>query len=1028
MQLSECSTLIQSLAKACEANRTAPKWLIAPSARVGNQWITTLARAGVSVLNLHVVTVRGMALDRAQAGMDALGLRYAGTAAIELIIQAAFESVRARMAADKATPYFTNLKAGPGLVRTMSRTVQDLRLAGMRSEALAADLLEVSVKALELSLLLEEYARILAEKRYADYAQVLELALSSPPPENHLYLLPSDLELNALEKRLFAPVSADRLWRLAVDEPRGEADSSRWNIPVLGRDGAVDFFHAVGECNEVREVFRRCIEGGYRLDDVEILYTQRDTYLPLIYELAWHWAAEADVPPVTFAEGIPCSFSRPGQALSGWLEWLGGDCPQTLAVRMLRDGLLALPGEAEADTRSLALASEILAGLGIWFGRGRYLSVIERAILETEGKLALPSDSQDADASEQSARTDRRLARLASLQSLRALFTGLLDLSPRIPGAGAADMLAAADRFLAEFAHGRTELDANARNRLRNEIGAMAGLAAEQMIPPDFNAVAWLTDLIGTTRVEANAPRPGSIHVAPVLAGGHSGRGHTFILGLDDTRFPGGASQDPLLLDMERMRLSPELPTGALRLRRSIEEFERMLARLRGKAIFSFVSRSVTDDRELFPSSMLLAIYRETTGQRDADPSAMLRALGNPASFAPSSGAKCAFPGEEWLAACIVEGCDGTDLARQTYPSLEAGEKACEARDSLDFTEYDGNVGVCVGSLPEVFSAGMLETAGACPRRFWYRYVLGIKPPEDREVEPGQWLDNAKFGSLLHAVFREYMDRCIKEQRLPDLDDREELESILMAMVERYKGAIPPPSDDVYQRTLSDLRWTVTRFLRVESQFCRKSIPVACEAAVGMENDEGRTVLDAMAPVEIAFKNRCIKLRGKIDRVDRSSSDPDSYSVWDYKTGSHSKYRQHGPFYEGRMLQAVLYPEVVQARLQETVDFSARVDRFGYFCPSRRGKGERVAWTAEQLHEGYGIMEDLLKLLDHGAFTATTCEKDCGYCDFGAICGDVKRLTQQAKAKTANTSSAVLEPFRRLRNIKAVSPEPESGE
>ena len=54
-------------------------------------------------------------------------------------------------------------------------------------------------------------------------------------------------------------------------------------------------------------------------------------------------------------------------------------------------------------------------------------------------------------------------------------------------------------------------------------------------------------------------PRGGCLHVAHVLAGGHSGRPHTFIVGLDDGRFPGVGLQDPILLDEER-RASPDLP------------------------------------------------------------------------------------------------------------------------------------------------------------------------------------------------------------------------------------------------------------------------------------------------------------------------------------------------------------------------------------------------------------------------------------------------------------------------------------
>ena len=41
----------------------------------------------------------------------------------------------------------------------------------------------------------------------------------------------------------------------------------------------------------------------------------------------------------------------------------------------------------------------------------------------------------------------------------------------------------------------------------------------------------WLQMLASQTPVLGSGPRPGRLHVAGLLAGGHSGRGHTFILG-----------------------------------------------------------------------------------------------------------------------------------------------------------------------------------------------------------------------------------------------------------------------------------------------------------------------------------------------------------------------------------------------------------------------------------------------------------------------------------------------------------------
>src|SRR4029078_4257300 len=85
----------------------------------------------------------------------------------------------------------------------------------------------------------------------------------------------------------------------------------------------------------------------------------------------------------------------------------------------------------------------------------------------------------------------------------------------------------------------------------------------------------WLAALPGESRVLGSGPRPGCLHVDSIYSGGVSGRGHTFILGLDDSRFPGAGLQDPLLLDSERRQVSPQLMTAAAPLDAHTRDFSR---------------------------------------------------------------------------------------------------------------------------------------------------------------------------------------------------------------------------------------------------------------------------------------------------------------------------------------------------------------------------------------------------------------------------------------------------------------------
>ena len=55
------SRFIQELARVCREHLLEEKWLIAPSRRVGYQWLEAVTRAGQAAVNVHVKTLRRLA-------------------------------------------------------------------------------------------------------------------------------------------------------------------------------------------------------------------------------------------------------------------------------------------------------------------------------------------------------------------------------------------------------------------------------------------------------------------------------------------------------------------------------------------------------------------------------------------------------------------------------------------------------------------------------------------------------------------------------------------------------------------------------------------------------------------------------------------------------------------------------------------------------------------------------------------------------------------------------------------------------
>src|SRR5262249_29832928 len=133
-----------------------------------------------------------------------------------------------------------------------------------------------------------------------------------------------------------------------------------------------------------------------------------------------------------------------------------------------------------------------------------------------------------------------------------------------------------------------------------------------------------LRDAVRGLAVESSGPAPGHIHATRLERGGYSGRGATFVLGLDESRFPGPPRQDPVLLDAEREALNRVLPSGRLalpgrtRAEERIARLRALLARVRRRALLSFSNRDILQDAERFPSPVLLDLFREREKRPDA--------------------------------------------------------------------------------------------------------------------------------------------------------------------------------------------------------------------------------------------------------------------------------------------------------------------------------------------------------------------------------------------------------------------------
>ena len=441
--------------------------------------------------------------------------------------------------------------------------------------------------------------------------------------------------------------------------------------------------------------------------------------------------------------------------------------------------------------------------------------------------------------------------------------------------------------------------------------------------------------------------------------------------------------QDPILLDEERQALSRDLPTSGGELAKRIDRMAPLLARLRGNVTLSYSCHNLADDREMFPSSVILSAFRILSGQHDGRP-------GRLESLAAATGVVCARFAEKaltesewwlWRMSGTEEVVEPRDLVARCYPHLGRGFTLAHERESDRFTIYDGWIpepGAEIDpTAPDgpLVSASQLETLGQCPFKYFFRYVLKIGAPEELTLDPDVWLDPLARGSLLHEVFELFVKELIERGDTPDFArDEQRLLEILDERIEHYRARDPPA-----QRSRVSAGGSAAPANGCGSS-CAERKNIAAQRATGRGSSKLRSdwrangpkrLLIPQHPVEIRLPDgRSLRARGRIDRIDQvDGADANVFAIWDYKTGGTWKYAQDPrPFWEGRVVQHVLSILVMNARLKAIAEQvpGAKIDRFGFFFPSEKGAGERIEYTPAELEQGAEVLARLARIAANG--------------------------------------------------------------
>jgi hypothetical protein len=1038
--------LLSALRDICRKYPLTEKVLITPDYRLGREVLQTLPENGVPWVNFRMATASSLAAEVAEKTMKDRGLKRVSGAGIMAIVEDLFYG----MADSGQFRYFKKHETNSGMVNALTGVIMELRTKGICPDAIKGEFLTKEDKAHDIKMIFSGYEKKLEEKALIDKAGLTMLAIEAlkgfPERKERKYVIFSRYYMSGLERtfiegfagenllvigdgRVFGAVPPKGLWQPGTSGKNRQREAESGPLAgVYGEGktkarierGMLDLFASRGYREEVKEVFRRIARAGRPLDEAEIIYTDRVDYRREIMLFS-----EKIGTSVTFSEGVPASSTRPFRAVAGFLNWIKNDFLELYLRRVFASGDMK-PAELKSDEAfDLTSLGHILKVSGVGWTRQRYEKVLRKKESELLRKAGDPSRDEEADNAE-------AFTKMAEdVRFLRKICSELLSLIP-LPGEDGrvvlGEVCSGIASFLEKYAVARSPNDVDFAEEAVKRCSTIGELGRGRILLAE--AADKLLGTFSTINVGASVPRPGCLHVSHYKHGARSARPYTFLVGLDEIKFPGRRSEDPVLLDSERERISRDLEVSSDATRKNIYDMASLLSGIRGKLTASFSMYDIKEERNVFPSPLMLQLFRMKTSLAGSDYEDLMGFIHSSSNSAGEKGEEQPSRGqtgsvklspdpdenttgecleaearpvlddtERWIRLLAYKGGlkDGTEAVRNIYPWLAGGMEAEQARESSDFTEYDGNIGKCGSELDPrrsenlVLSCSKLEKAAACPFKYFLCNVLGVENPVETSKNVTSWLDPMQKGSLLHEVFENFtMEARKRGGSLSESEERSLAEKLLIYTTEKYKEDIPPPNDMVYSWELSGMREDLEVFLRTNRKL--GTLPIHEELEFGTNK---------RPPVKIPLAGGSyFFLRGIIDRLDKVSGH--EYHVWDYKTGSAYKYKRRQYLAKGEQLQHVLYAAAAEAILKESKeDECPVVKRSGYILASEKASAEGkgvIFWRDPSFkplwQEALGVLFDIIAL---GGFIMLSGDQ-CSFCEYISICGgenDKKRSSKK---------------------------------
>lgn len=824
-------------------------------------------------------------------------------------------------------------------------------------------------------------------------------------------------------------------------------------------DTTVEFFSAPGEgleCGEIARRIRTAADSGVPFDRTAILVRDADAYLPLVEdalrraEVPAYFTAGTIRPDPSgraflalldcAAEGLSASkfaeylslgqvpvvdeMGAPPEPAGVWVAsedevqlsfrfptGSAGILPAESSQRAIRSGQVELVGSEGRDAGKMpALPDEtdespVIEGtLRAPFGWEKLL--IDAAVIGGKDRWArrlkglraeynLQLKQLQAEEEPERERILKQLARLDNLERFALPMVAFLDSLPRSALWG--DWLPALKK-LAEMALRQPE----------SVLAVLAELEPMDAVGPveagDVRQI--LTDRLSFLRREPPLRRYGRVFVGSI--GEIAGRSFdiVFLPGLAEGLFPRKPSEDPLLLDDHREKLSPALPTQDKRMEREQLLLRGAIAGARSRLCASYPRMDAAQGRERVASFYALEVLRAAEGRLPGLGDLRARAaagaesrLGWPAPKDPSHALD---PAEYDLA--VLE-----PLLHKPPEEVKGhGAYLLEASDCLQrslrtrwkrwddrwWPDADGLLQPDAATLEALarhqmparsYSPSALQHYAACPYQFLLYAIHRLKPREESAAL--ERLDPLTRGGLFHEVQFRFFSALRAARLIPvsqaNLDRVTDLgDEVFEDVANEYEEKLAPAIPQVWKSELEDLRIDLHGWIRQLVAIHAEWTPFHFEYAFGLPAGPARET--ERDPESVAGDVKIlegVRLRGSMDLVEQHRV-TNNLRVTDHKTGR-APWPEPRLVGKGAVLQPLLYALAAEKLFQRPVKSGVL-----YYCTQRGGyRTVEIPLSGEGRMRIEQVLKTIGKAIETGAMLAAPATDACKMCDYQSVCG-----------------------------------------